>query len=117
MIRSAEAFARKNAGNREYQRRLRAERRAAGLNAKGQPRQRAPVIPHHQTPEHSRALGLEAILWMATKKWRQPAYLIGLHTYAATLPVEWWIGRAQCSIARLVEVLEAQRQQNFQVAA
>lgn len=117
MIRSPEAMARKAAANIAHQRQLRAEYAARGLNSRGLPRQAPAVTPHHQTPEQSRSLGLEAILWMSTKKWRPRQYLLGIHAYGAALPLDWWASRMHFTIERLVEAIERERQTNRQEVA
>lgn len=109
MIRSPEAMARKAAANIEHQRQLRAEYAARGLNSRGRPRQAPAVTPHHQTPEQSRSLGLEAILWMSTKKWRPQAYLLAIHACAEALPLDWWVSRMHFTIERLVEAIQQER--------
>lgn len=105
------------AKDREYQRELRARRIAAGLTSKGKPRSHPGPTHNHQTSERhlkqARLLGLEAITWMATKKWREPAYLLGLHAFAANLPLPWWTLKDHFSIATLVDALERERQQHF----
>lgn len=106
--------------NRDYLRQRRARFIAQGLTAHGGERKSRHLYASASSDAYWQMIrrdGLEALTWMATKKWREPAYLLGLHAFATNLPLTWWHGKDNHSIAAVVDALERERRAQFEVPA